>query len=201
MPCEADGNYHNLTHLPFRSWCPYCVQGKAVSHPHVKRKAEEADVPVISSDYMGLKHREPEEGQNPIIVTVDRKTKTKFAHVLKAKGVDHYAVEICARDLTTGLGYNKFVLKDDQEPAIKSLREAVIRRVGAIKGEVQVIPEESPVGESQSNGKSNQQSSKCKDKFVRYDCTCKHVILLCCPTITTLLLGWYHTQHNVSTVI
>ena len=102
MPCEADVNYHNLTHLPFRSWCPYCVQGKAVSHPHVKRKAEEADVPVISSDYMGLKHREPEEGQNPIIVTVDRKTKTKFAHVLKAKGVDHYAVEICARDLTTG---------------------------------------------------------------------------------------------------
>ena len=50
-------------------------------------------------------------------------------------------------------GYKKLGLRSDNEPAIKALREAVIRRVGAIKGEgVQVIPEESPVGESQSNG-------------------------------------------------
>ena len=61
------------------------MQGKAVSYPHVKRKRKEDEVPVISSDYMGLKHREPEEGQNPIIVTVDRKTKMKYAHVLKTK--------------------------------------------------------------------------------------------------------------------
>ena len=60
---------------------------------------------------------------------VDRKTKKKFANVLKAKGVEHYAVERVARDLTEGLGYSKFVLKDDQEPAIKALREAVVRRV------------------------------------------------------------------------
>ena len=58
-----------------------------------------------------------------------------------------------ARDLTDGLGYSKFTLKDDQEPAIKALREAVIRRVVAIRGDgVQIIPEESPVGESQSDG-------------------------------------------------
>ena len=140
-PSEAEINMHNLTHLPFRDWCPYCVQGKAVSYPHIKRKQKEDEVPIISSDYMGLKHREPEEGQNPIIVTVDRKTKMKYAHVLKTKGVEHYAVERCARDLTMGLGYNKFVMKDDQEPAIKALREAVIRRVGAIKGDgVQIIP-------------------------------------------------------------
>ena len=51
------------------------------------------------------------------------------------------------------MGYSKFVLKDDQEPSIKAFREAVIRRVGAIKGDgVQIIPEESPVGGSQSNG-------------------------------------------------
>ena len=68
MPCEEEVRVHNLTHLPFRDWCPYCVQGKAASYPHRKRKQEESDVPVISSDYMGLKHREPEEGQNPIIV-------------------------------------------------------------------------------------------------------------------------------------
>ena len=87
LPCEAEVNLHNLTHLLFRDWCPYCVQGKAVGYPHLKRLKEEDEVPVISLGYMGLKHREPEEGQNPIIVTVDRRTKMKFAHVLKSKGV------------------------------------------------------------------------------------------------------------------
>ena len=71
-PSEAEINMHNLSHLPFRDWCPYCVQGKAVSYPHIKRKQKEDEVPIILSDCMGLKHREPEEGQNPIIVTVDR---------------------------------------------------------------------------------------------------------------------------------
>ena len=48
----------------------------------------------------------------------------------------------------------RFVLKDDQEPSIKALREAVIRRITALKGDldIQVTPEESPVGESESNG-------------------------------------------------
>jgi hypothetical protein len=62
LPCHSEVEQHNITHLPFRDWCPYCVQGKAASYPHRKRKDEESDVAVISSDYMGLKHREPEEG-------------------------------------------------------------------------------------------------------------------------------------------
>ena len=89
MPCAAEVNQHNLTHLPFRDWCPYCVQGKAVSYPHLKKKKETSEVAVISSDYAGLKKRETEEGQNPIIVMVDRKTKTKYAHVLKCKEAEH----------------------------------------------------------------------------------------------------------------
>ena len=60
-PCQAEIDEHNLTHLPFRDWCPYCVQGRGVSLPHRKRKIEENEIPVISGDYMGLKHREPEE--------------------------------------------------------------------------------------------------------------------------------------------
>ena len=112
MPCAAEVNQHNLTHLPFRDWCPYCVQGKAVSYPHLKKKKETSEVAVISSDYAGLKKRETEEGQNPIIVMVDRKTKTKYAHVLKRKAAEHYAVGRVSRELTDGLGYSKFILED-----------------------------------------------------------------------------------------
>ena len=45
------------------------------------------------------------------------------------------------------------MFKSDQEPAILSLKDAVIRRVTALKGDgVTIVPEVSPVGESQSNG-------------------------------------------------
>ena len=29
---------HNKTHLPYRSWCPHCVRGKARSRSHRKRR-------------------------------------------------------------------------------------------------------------------------------------------------------------------
>ena len=68
LPSQMEIDEHNLNHLPFRGWCPYCVQGKGVSASHKRRKKEENEVPVIAIDYMGLKKREPEEGENPIIV-------------------------------------------------------------------------------------------------------------------------------------
>ena len=36
LPCADEVNLHNLTHLPFRAWCEFCVKGRAVSHPHYK---------------------------------------------------------------------------------------------------------------------------------------------------------------------
>ena len=102
---------------------------------------------------MGLKRREPEDGENPIIVVTERRYKNKFAHVIKRKGADDpYAIEQVAADIIS-LGYSHFVLKSDQEPAIMAFKEAVSRRITAIKGDgVQIIPELSPVGESQSDG-------------------------------------------------
>ena len=50
LPSVAEIAEHNLTHLPFRDWCAFCVQGRAVSHPHQKRRSDEPEVPVISKD-------------------------------------------------------------------------------------------------------------------------------------------------------
>ena len=77
LPSQQEIEEHELTCLPFRDWCPHCVQGKGVSAAHRKRKKEEMQIPVISMDYMGLTKREPGEGENPIIVIVDRKSKMK----------------------------------------------------------------------------------------------------------------------------
>ena len=34
QPGVEEVRQHNLTHLPFRNWCPYRVQGEAVNMPH-----------------------------------------------------------------------------------------------------------------------------------------------------------------------
>ena len=28
-PSQEEVNAHNVSHLPYRSWCPHCVRGKA----------------------------------------------------------------------------------------------------------------------------------------------------------------------------
>ena len=45
------------------------------------------------------------------------------------------------------MGYSRIILKSDQEPAMVSLTEAVKQEKVC-----DVLPNESPVGESQSNG-------------------------------------------------
>ena len=52
------------------------------------------------------------------------------------------------RDVGDVMGYKRVVVKGDQEPAIVSLREAVYLQKG-----IEVMKEESPVGEHQSNGR------------------------------------------------
>ena len=45
------------------------------------------------------------------------------------------------------MGYKKLILKSDQEPSIIALRNAVTN-----ESNIEIIPEEVPIGESQSNG-------------------------------------------------
>ena len=42
QPTKAEVPRHNLTHLPYRSWCPECVKGRAKADPHKdKNKAND----------------------------------------------------------------------------------------------------------------------------------------------------------------
>ena len=47
-PSEQQTQVHNLTHLPFRSWCPHCVPGKAKEQQSAKSTDRQ---PVIQVDY------------------------------------------------------------------------------------------------------------------------------------------------------
>ena len=40
MPTQEEVDVHNATHVPFRSWCPFCVAGKAKANPHFRKDSE-----------------------------------------------------------------------------------------------------------------------------------------------------------------
>ena len=147
LPSQADRDEHELTHLPFRSWCAHCVRGCGQTHPH-HRVARDLDaVPELHVDYcfMGKK----EEKAQPILVARDRDTKMTLSFLVKEKGaVDMYVVKRIMAFLKE-LGYEgiKIIIKSDQESPIKAVIDKVMQlREGA------TVPEHSPVRSSGSNG-------------------------------------------------
>ncbi len=151
LPSEKQVEEHYASnHVLFRSWCKACIMGKGVNSAHFKsNKEEEQEVSTVSVDYGFMTNddeKDSEAGYMPIVVMVDRNTGKLNANVVPSEGVNPYAVKRVAQNIRL-LGYSKLVLKCDQEPAMVALRDAVKRELETV-----VVPEESPVGESQSNG-------------------------------------------------
>ena len=84
--------------------------------------------------------QEGQDGLTKILVVKDRKMKNIFSHPVRAKGAageTWIANRIC-KDIR-GLGYNKIIIKCDQEPSIVEIQNEVIRR-----REAETTPENSP---------------------------------------------------------
>ena len=140
---------HEVTHIPYRSWCPACVAGRGRSYSH-HHEGRDSTVPVISADYLYFSEKGVPGKSLPTVVLRDRASKAIFSHLLPAKGTvgSTYPEKAVLRDLNW-LGYKRLVLKTDQENAIKALGAAV--KAGFPED---LTLEESPKGDShgQSNG-------------------------------------------------
>ena len=75
-PTPEEVAAHEETHLPFRSWCRYCVRGRgrSVSHHGVSGKGEE-QIPTISVDYGFLGTNDSPATELPVLVGRDRHSK------------------------------------------------------------------------------------------------------------------------------
>ena len=52
-PSRQEMLEHNITHMPFRNWCPHCLAGKAKSTKHMQGAGlGVSETPIISMDYM-----------------------------------------------------------------------------------------------------------------------------------------------------
>ena len=149
LPSEAEVKAHNLTHVPFRNWCPHCVRGRGKELPHKRRTGEEEQgVPEYHLDYC---FPGDSDGQRlTVLVAVERHTKMKRSVVVPQKGsTGRYAATMIMELIDEcGDSNRPIVVKTDQEPAIRYLVEDIrTARTGA-----QTIVEEAPKGSKGSNG-------------------------------------------------
>ena len=52
-PSRQEMLEHNISHMPFRSWCPHCVAGKGKAASHFKQERQDG-MPEIHVDYCFL---------------------------------------------------------------------------------------------------------------------------------------------------
>jgi hypothetical protein len=145
LPSAAEVELHDITHLPFRSWCQCCVKGKANNVHHHKQRRDH-DIPHVYADYCFL---DCEKDAETLVVQImkDKDTGMIFAHAVPRKGLVHiHGAEDMIKDLDK-LGHKKIFLICDNELAMKALQTEVQAR----RGEMTIL-ESSPFGESQSNG-------------------------------------------------
>ena len=66
---------HQLTHIPFKAWCPICIQAKAKNPPHKKYARVERELSVVPMDYMFMSTKpDDEQLMYPILVMKDKKS-------------------------------------------------------------------------------------------------------------------------------
>ena len=151
---------HELTHLPYRSWCPHCVRGRGRNCPHhqgVKDKHDkEAMVPRVALDYFFLNEEDKVKETNPMMVMKEEASGEAYARMVEHKGlregedgtwiVSDILAELRSWGHRGGEG-GHLILKSDGESSIVAVVDEVARRLGG-----KVITEKPAKGESQSNG-------------------------------------------------
>ena len=153
---------HCVTHYPYWSGCPYCVEGRGREFGHSRVVKESSATPTISFDYAFLSDGEEVETQEAyeaagesavkLLIVRDDKSKAIFGHVVPKKGIDekNSAVDLLVEDVKW-LGYTKLTLKSNNEPAIVKLLSESLREL-RINGVSQVLEEHSPEYDPQANG-------------------------------------------------
>ena len=58
-PSREEEERHEVSHIPFRSWCTACVRGKAKQMPCRRLPKDRDDgIPVVALDYCSMHSRE-----------------------------------------------------------------------------------------------------------------------------------------------
>ena len=142
---------HNLSHLPYRSWCRHCVKSRCKENPH-ERSVEKPNMNEVHFDYAFL-GKEGEPGKLlPVLVVKERITGMTLASTVPTKSTGVFITKrVMAFLKEIGCEFGDITAKSDQEPAAM----AIVKEVGKLRsaeGGGRYIVENSPVGSHASNG-------------------------------------------------
>ena len=152
---------YNLTHQPYRPCCKYCAMGR-LDDTHHHRHKQAREPPIVSIDYMCVGDG---SSSSPTFVACGGVRGNRLAIPVASKG----AIGLVSEKLSewmANVGHAKIIIKRDQEPAIVEVHDAIprerandlraiMKNTAAIRGfndQMQILPENPPVGQSQSNG-------------------------------------------------
>ena len=137
VPSRQEVEEHEITHFPFRSWCPDCVRGRAAAPPHRRAHVynREQGVPMVVGDYCYMtgqdRHSEDAASKPTILVMREVRSGATMSMVVPGKGdTVKWVVDRCV-NFIDDIGFQKVILRSDQEPSIASL----FRAVRAARGE------------------------------------------------------------------
>ena len=112
-------------HYPYRDWCRACVGRTGRADAHKRRQEEQNSLPVASMDYGFF----TDGGATPFLVVRGKPSMTIWNVPVQCKGVEDQAAIKETVESLNRLGYPELIVRSDNEPAILSFRDAVIREL------------------------------------------------------------------------
>ena len=175
LPSQEDVECHRCCHIPFRSWCRWCVMGRGRGDPHLSSAG--SNIPIVGLDYFfidddAVKRRDEldyernAEGEAALeaarasgalikcLVVRCKASKCLWAYVIPRKGADEedFAANLVVQDVEW-LGHTEIIIKGDNEPALQALIARTLELIRIKVDKVaRVTTETPPTYDSQSNG-------------------------------------------------
>ena len=116
LPSPEELALHWLTHLPYRSWCKWCVAAKRANSAHVTLPGHSREVPLLVADYCYLRDSR-DEYLLTVLVARLYPSRAILAVPCDVKGADEYAVGRLTEFLRNG-GITRIVHMSDQESSL-----------------------------------------------------------------------------------
>ena len=126
-PSESERKLHELTHLPFRSWCKHCIMAKGRHTASRKLKDRQ---PVIQVDYC-FARTDPKLEMQTLLVAADILTGLSMAVVVPTKGGIAYSTAEL-RMFVYECGRTFGILQYDQESSVKAVCQRVCKEIGGL---------------------------------------------------------------------
>jgi hypothetical protein len=161
-PTDSQIEEHRLTHLPYRSWCRWCVLGRGRGLQHRARTT--SLIPIIGMDYFfltsaGVVLREELKMSDEELVEARQRgevakclvvrcyaSKAVFGHVIPCKGLDEdgIVVDRILQNLEW-MGHTRIIIKADNEPAIQALARRAVELAKIELKDLEQVGKEDPV--------------------------------------------------------